>query len=489
MNHLTLRWDHRLELWKGHVDPPGTGSEPGLGPPGPAGVAVLRAGDAVINTCKMTGRITDVYLHDELDQEERDALTFLFEDAPHEIAVRLADEDRRPFRLDARPVAERRPLLEVVDLLEAVDRADLAEQPEALALVWVEMAAALGEFAGQHDSASLFGDRNLLPDALASADTACGAVFASELLPLALDRSRVGLVVERLRVAQRIVPTSGGARAIDLLDQYLKLGDLGVGASLASGSVIEAARPDGHDEVSASNVFVIRPEVTHDDFELSRGAEEALRLRPHVGVTLAGRWVILSLQDDDQDDRAPAIWVRAFDQEHRLVGASQLSRGDDGQVIAEVAVQPGAEIAEWEFESNPFGRPERGVPYGRLDHAAAISSAAWVARRRDQIGVAEVLFARSTIAWLYLGQMFRAAWAWSLADQQSVRDDLTKLGWGHLDAALDAVVDSGDIPDVPRALADTPLPLWMQAVKIESLVPPLPRAAGLGRDQGRPAGG
>lgn len=470
MTQLTLRWDGRLEVWTGHVDPPGTGPDPAIGPAGPAGVAALRAGAAIVNTCTTTGRITDVYLHDELDQEERDALALLFEDDPSEIEAQLADQDHRTFHLSARPATERRILVEVADLLDALTRVDLSQQPEARALAWAELAAALGEFGEHHGStAFLSGNGDLLTEALASADRQCGSVSASDLLHFALDRARIQVLVDRLRSAQRLAPRSGGHLAIDLLEEYLGLKHLGAGSRHGGGAVVQAI-PDAA-EVGALavplRVFTIRPSAGETILELSRNAAEVLRLPARASVERTASWVVLTFRGHEaDDDRAPATWLRAFDAEWRLIGAGQLhGRGPDA--VAEVAVPPGAQVAGWEIESNPFGRPDRTVPFGRLDHAVAISRAALVARRTGRSGLAEVLFARAAISWTYLGQTFRAAWAWSLADQQSVREDLRALGWGPLDAALDAVVATGDIPADPGG----PVPLWMHAADVGALAP------------------
>lgn len=470
MSQLILEWDGRLEVWTGHVDPPGTGPDPAIGPAGPAGVAVLRAGDAVVNTCTTTGRITDVYLHDELDQEERDALALLFEDDPSEIEARLADQDHRTFHLTARPATDRRALVEVADLLDALTRVDLSQQPEAQALALAELVAALGELGENHGSAMfLFGDGDLLTEALASADRQCGSVNASDLLRFSLDRSRVQALVDRLRSAQRLAPRSGGHQAIDLLEEYLGLNHLGPGPRHGGGALIDAVRPDAAEVAALAappSVFTIRPSADAMVLKLSREAANVLRLPASASVERTASWVVLTFRGQDHDDRAPATWLRAFDPERHLIGAGQL-HGRGADAVAELAVPPGSQVAEWEIESNPFGRPDRTVPFGRLDHAVAISRAALVARRTGRSGLAEVLFARATIAWTYLGQTFRAAWAWSLADQQSVREDLRSLGWGPLDAALDAVVATGDIPADPGGS----VPLWMHAADVGALAP------------------
>lgn len=472
MSQLTLRWDERLELWKGHADAPGSGGDPAVGPAGPAGVAVLHAGAAVINTCIATGRVTDLYLQADLEQEERDAFAVIVEDSLDEIEARVANPDREPFHLDVRPAAERQGLLRVVELLDALERIDLSTQPVALALGWIELAAALGDMEDRQVPAS-FLDDGLLGDALRQADRASSQIAASEIPSTA--RSRVASVLAQLTAACSFAPKSGGQVAIGLLNEFLKLRSLGAAVGRPGGAVLDRIQPNLLEGDEAPTVFSVRPDARRDHLELDHAAAQALRLLPKIGVAHHGPWLTLSCQDDDREDRAPAIWVRAFDERRRLVGASQLV-GTTPISVADVAITPGADVVEWEFESNPFRRPKQSVPYGRLDHAAGVSRAAWIAQRAAgaNAGLAEILYARSAIAWLYLGQTFRAAWAWSLADQQSVREELAAFRWGPLDAALDAVVESGDIPDEHDPDGPTPVPLWMQAVKITSLVPSLP---------------
>lgn len=473
MSRLTLHWDERHELWQGHVDPPGTGSDPAIGPPGPAGVSAFHAGDATFNTCTMTGRVTDVYLPAELGQGERDAIEAVFEDDVIDIEALVSRREHPSFDLEVRPVSDRQLLVGASDLLDAVHRIDLSDQREALALAWIELAATLGEMATRKGSLSLFDVEGLVVDVVDTADRMSGQLRPTNVRT-DVDSTRARTIIEQLEAARRVFPGLRGDMAVWFLTAVASRRARRAG--LLDDAAVDLAPPDLPTANTAPDVVAVRSTTPGDDFELDRDAAHALGLRPEVQVRRHGPWLTVLCRDDERDDRAPAIWIRAFDDQHRLVGADQLT-GPSGTSSAQVAITPGATVIEWEFESNPFGRPERSVPYGRLDHAVGVSRAAWVAHRsrpteHEASGLAEVLFAQSAVAWLSLGEVFRAAWAWSLADQgDASKAAIAALGGADLHRAIDAVIDTGDVPLAVDPPAATPVPLWMRAARASALVP------------------
>jgi len=198
----------------------------------------------------------------------------------------------------------------------------------------------------------------------------------------------------------------------------------------------------------------------------SLDAPKANRLEPPPDVTVraVGRWRLVSAPTASDGLSSPYRWAKAFDSSGRLVGASRFA-GPGASATATVAVS--AEVARWEISAHPLGTPPVGIASMSIEAATRLSRAAWFAWRAGR-PVAGEMFAGAVMAWLGVGVVHRAGWAWALADQGAVRDMLERRHATDLREALIAAASSGYLPTASVCTA-VPVPLWAYVADLEAL--------------------
>jgi hypothetical protein len=137
-------------------------------------------------------------------------------------------------------------------------------------------------------------------------------------------------------------------------------------------------------------------------------------------------------------------WITVLDQAGIVIGAGELRYGEQ-DAAAHIAVD--GEPVKVGIGRHPF---RRGVgwrsPYDDVAAADRLTKVAHWAAHTERPSLALRCFEEAVVAWLDLGDVFRAAWAWHRADHARLELELDQIDPG-LVAALRAVISTGDVPD------------------------------------------
>lgn len=480
---MRFTWNDDAGSWQTAVAS-GTGREPGAGPVGPAGVSLVRVGDASVSVCTMTGRVTSARVPGRPDGREQALHQLFFGRAP--------DLGRRPgesFDDVARPVADRLPLARWAHRSDAVSHVDFGSNAVAELFARLEHAAAAGEVHSLGAGGIALVPLSDLVAALTAADEAVERVQDEEggawSLAHPLHEQGLGTGIRMLLAGLRPALVAAHDRAETAGRPSLGfvadlVSALSSPASPGSLGVLELERVDA-DPVAGpaaadpgTSELPIRVVATGGP--LPRSAERELGLRGDLHVVVDGRWHELSADRAPVPERLERTWVLAIAADGAILGGGQME-GTGDRATVRLLVPDGARVESYRLDHNLARRPNPGVRWRSAGAADTASRAGWAAQQAsglgaaNRAGAAKLIFAEAAIAWLHLGSQFRAGWAWTLADREQAADHLARLGLADLAPVLAAVAGVADLPSADELLAPA---LWTVAMPTQALLPRLP---------------
>lgn len=478
---MEARWDPLLEAWTANAAVPGSDEDPEVGPAGPAGVATIRRGTATVSFCVMTGRVVSLSFDDGPGPEERALL-----DAVVDGAWADGPPDDGPtgatLPLSIRPRRERVDLVRFAILEGVLERWPPGPGSAAEVLILAERAAVASQLAAAHPELVRGADAS---DARTAAEDAAEG-FGSDRLT---DRAQGGLTSPLQFAAdlRRLIDelTATGDRQTPLV-QLLRDAVDGVdgrsatrpGVTFLGGMTATASWSDEAPPVPASAWLAPRLRPTRRTSAPQGHIEIAVTVQP--GGTLSplgelasrqfgfapsgasaetsGHWCTVSVPLVDNARHTPDRWILCKGN-GTVIGAAPLEVGR-GVASAHVAVAEAPD--EFVFTTSPVPRDALTSTGAALSSLDRLSKVAWWAHQIGSPGAAE-MFSLSAVGWFELGQVFRAAWAASLADP-----DLTsRIAAGRAGRAaaavmlraMEAVVSSGDLP--PMIPDQSLRPCWV----------------------------
>lgn len=479
-------WDETLEAWVSDATAPGSGADQAAGPAGPAGVCVLRSEGATLSQCTMTGRVTSLWFEEDPTDDDRALLGLVLDEASARLLDAPAGADG--FDLGILPVPARTDAALLAILADAERHVPMDPASAGAFLLQAELAAVITRLqAAGHVSvdaveldrhltaANRFADdmgreslRSRLPEGVQF-----DPVPVRELLrsiaddlhpPGGLDRTEMP-AVKRLRDA---------AYALDRVPLDMgNLGALGHGSAEAAEPVAFPdlfARPSlrviaNNDAPLPARVSLRTPVGDDGTFSLGALAPRQVGLRPLGGtLQLAGPWCTVT-QPIETAARLPMSWWVIGLRQGRPVGAAPCTTTGDDALARFTVTDPPDELV---ITGNPL-RVDPASHLASLGSVDRLCRAAFWARRTSDPRALQ-WFAHGAVAWFELGRVFRAGWAWQLADRDLVQQLLAARSSGDdlaaSLAALESVVVSGDLPS-PAMLAAVPTPAWVHAVDLE----------------------
>lgn len=488
---IRLALDEADQFWRGRatdLDRHGTGA----GPCGPAGVVLVASGDVSATACVLSGRIESLEIPArELDPGESGLLTLLCGSSTTDFdgGDKMSGASERS--VEVRPAAQRWDLHRLallendereVDQLEWLPEAVLAIEHAIVCSEVAESAPDLDLVADLDHLASRAKARVLTVGNRASTDTS-PPLDVSTGLRLALDgilkdvaeRSDKldgrpsprlkDLVVEMDRVRHEeqqrlrrvaIAEARASYGAANGQRMHDSRGPSGSASRAHASSFAEPAPPGSRPAaapqwrpIGANDVLDV-DQALAAQFELQPGRERLLLPDARAG------WGTLRLTAATTAPRSR--WLVLYDDLGALVGAAPLvpSVADARSLAAQVAVD-GRPVS-----AAVSAHPIKPSTNDRLPSPAVAADLARAADR-SELAEPEALWIESALEWLRIGAVYRAAWAWNLADRPSGDR------WSHAFddpetavsavAVLSAVVATGSIPSPEEHLLRPRWPL------------------------------
>lgn len=486
-------WDEALDSWVADAHTARSGSDQATGPAGPAGVYVLRRPGASLSQCTMTGRVTSLWFDEHPDDDERALLALVLDAATMQELEAVAG--RRPFEIGVVPVRERVDVARLAALADTIRHVALPSGGPAELLLHAEHAAVQTRLISE-------GHPFVRPDEAAAAGAAVDELaqrFGSSNLA---DRLPAGVVFDPAPVADLLrgiaddlhEPDGSESPTVALLRDSARMLDdevLMMGAQRIAAAPVFRGPPGSPNPVRFPELFAVPPLtviVNPDDpsegsaalvaaigsdgtlAPLGDLAPRQLGFAPAGGrAEVDGPWCTVTVPMDPSARHPSQRWVICRRGGVPVGAAPFTITGDHaGSNVAVAHVAVSAHPDQCAFGAHPLVRAPETASGRDLESVDRLSRAAWWARRVGHPAAGE-WFAHSAVAWLGLGHVFRAGWAWSMADQQVARELLAgragAAGAGEAVAALEAVVGSGDLPGAD-ALALLPTPAWVRAVDL-----------------------
>lgn len=484
-------WDPDFDAWTIETIPPGSGAQAAVGPPGPAGVATIRRGGASLSICVMTGRVAALWLEDELDPPGRDLLdAFTVGEGP----VRADGRIEVPLA----PVAARLEVTRIALLTDAGATAGLPEAGAAGFLLQAERAAVLARLAGRHPRLA---PPEVVIDARERADWAAVALASEDLRDLLPSQVRLDPATAEpaLRAIRGALRRAGGAPpspaeaalqttadalvagrpasppgglafrgAVRATERFVAFPDLFAQPPIAA---LRSIGEGGASSAPGPRGPVLVAPIVGEAVRLGDLAPRQVGLAPDGTVRMSGNWCAVEVPVPPTGPHPGRCWATALRAGRPLGSAPFTVAGTSAVAWVATTDAPDA-IA---VSTDPA---RRTTPFPGADLASVtrLGAAAWWGRCLGHPGAAS-WSSRAAVAWLELGQPFRAGWASTLADRAEVDRQLDRWIGGARSAAaratLDAVAASGDLPPPEQAPAIGP-PAWLHAIDLAAWASALP---------------
>lgn len=479
---MRAEWDETLDAFTADAGAPGSGSDEAEGPAGPAGVSVLRTGGASVSQCTMTGRVSSLWFEASPSDEERALVGLVLPPgAEHRLDV---PRESGPLDLPIAPVADRIEVARLAILTDTEKNVPIPEGSMADVLLRAEQAAVLKAL---HETN---------PDFVAAEEVRAARERADSLAEASNGALPAGVRFDPDPVSQLLLPiaaklTEGSAEGEEspavklLLDTAhdLKNERLDMGAEAAAPVPVEELPRFRGVPVAVPELFG-QPPLTvignPGDLEDGRVTLPSVPIGPDGSISLgalAAKQFGFSAGRMEQDGawttmRFPMERGARHPENHWAIGL----RGDQPVGSGPFTIVGDEAIAQFASKEQPDQIIVGGSPLIRSSASALadlasldrLSRAAWW-RHRTRPGEAAEWFAHCSVRWLTMGRVFRAGWAWSLADKKTAAKLLAARAEGpNLTAAiatLEAVVASGDLP--AAAMTDRiPVPAWVHAIDL-----------------------
>jgi len=465
---VQLIWDPAVPAgYVARASIPDSGHDTNSGPAGPAGVVVLEQDDASVSLCSMTGRVVAVRSPAAPNKAERELLSSV---TSLDAAAMSAHE---PVPLGVTRSEDRATLFRLGVLEHALSRGALTLSVLAEFLLCVELGVVRRALRG-------FPERTRgVMAAHAAADRLAERVEAELDQLVATTHDRTGLLRAINGLIDQIDENHHQCRSWTAL-VALRDGLGPAGADVPT----EDRRADVEEDLvrrtglklAASEGEAVALPVFHAAFddagiELPEDAARRFRWR-RIGTLMPARpdrgdeaqWWNLEFERDAGAPVKQPPWITVLDRGGVVIGAAQMGYRDE-RAVADIAVV--GTPARITLGPHPFDVSGLVPAYAGYESADLISRIAHWAGVVGQTELSSRCFAAATLSWIDLGHLFRAAWAWTLSDQETVAQRLDSID-PDLVRALEAVVATGDIPDI--GWDDTATPAFLWALDFEGLL-------------------
>lgn len=445
------RWAGR-SAW-GRAVRPQSGRSDVFGPAGPAGVSLLYANTVELAVCVMTGRIVTVTIDQPLDAVGADLLAAFGElgSSPGPTAVpTLALRDSCD--------ATRRLAVAAAHLETAALEIRMGETSSARPLLATERADVLAVLSPMHP--------DWIPEELVrEAHSLAERAAVSTVLPDGRRTRSPRAATDSLDAPGRSDP----AVPEDTPDKPLGIELVRKGRQPALRLVRDepsSAVRNGDGSRGCAGFGIRIPPVLAGsyDFRAVEGpipATEALDGR--------ARWyrVAVDIRYSDSAAEHP-VWVVALDDADQVIGGTCLDEIIDTAVV-DVAARGVA--SSFALIEHPFAAGGWVSPFGDSHAAQALSRVAFWHGISEYTSVrarSADIWSHAVTAWLDAGDVFKAAWAWTLCDRAIVARALDGIDTA-LVPILEAVVSTGDVP--PPGFGYPFAGAWLAAHDLRELLP------------------
>lgn len=476
---MRMTWNQDLGAFEADATAPESGFDPAVGPAGPAGVCSLRSMGGSVSLDTITGRVVSLWFDTDPDDATRRLISLVIDETDRELLDSPAGS--ADFELPITPAGERTDVLLLATLLDAERNVPMNAHSPAAFLLHTELAAVQERLRGQGhqllDSTEL---RRHLDEAENIAECFGGRSMTSRLpsgVSFDLDVVREALESILYSLQGLIEPTTATFNL--LADTIFELRREASGTDAMLGGSVMAVEP-----VAFPTLFA-QPKLTI----ISNPHEpEAGAITLHVLLGEDGKFALgelaarqIALRADGGRCETSGSWctvtqpMSGSTRSHLGLRVTAL-KGGEPVGAAPCSTYTGMMTATFAVSAAPDELAITAAPLN-LDVHAHLSSfeatdrlcraahwARWVGDTR-----AASWFAHGAVSWYELGQVFRAGWAWHLADKELVeRLFCERKGGGAASvavAALRAVAGSGDVP--LEHLTPTVVPAWVHAVDLQ----------------------